>query len=65
MHPPDERWPLSFKSALRPFLVLKELKGIPAFSGNFGDIPENSWESSGNGTCVPRKGFCFGCVAGE
>jgi len=44
-------------AALRPSLVLKELKGNPALSGNVDDNPGKSWESGRNRICVPRKGF--------
>ena len=43
---------------LRPSLVLKDVRGIPAFIREFDDIPCNSWESVENGTFVPRKVVC-------
>jgi len=52
-------------SALCPSLVLKGVRGIPAFLREYDEIPCNSWESVESGFCVPRKGVCCRAHVGK
>jgi len=52
-------------TALRPSLVLKQFGESQPSCGNFDEIPEMTWDSSGNGTFVPRKEFVAGRMSGN